>query len=308
MEEMKLIVNPIAASGKMKKRWPHIRAILQKTGADFTADLTEGVGHATELAHQAVADGYRIVVAVGGDGTVNEVVNGLIVDVDGKEPYIDPAVTLGIIPGGTGSDLVRTVGISHKHERACRQLLDSGTRLLDVGVIEYLEGDQKRRRYFTNVAGLGFDGEVVERLDGHYKGMGGTIPYLKEALLTLVTYENKEVRAFFDDLEWRQSATSILVCNGRYFAGGMFVSPHSLPDDGFFDVVTLNNLGRLEFLANMLRVYNGTHLSHPKVNAYRAREVRVESRQRMVIQADGELIGLAPVTFRVLPKILRVRV
>ncbi len=305
-EEMKLIVNPIAASGKMQKQWPHIRAILQKAHASFTVDLTERAGHATDLARQAVADGYRTIVAVGGDGTVNEVINGLIVG--GEEPHIDPALTLGVVPGGTGSDLARTIGISHEPERACRQLLEGGTRPIDVGAIEYLEGDQKRRRYFTNVAGLGFDGEVVERLDGNPKLLGGTIPYLKEAVLTLMTYENKEVRAFFDDLEWRQSATSILVCNGRYFAGGMFVSPHSLPDDGFFDVVTLNNLGRLEFLANVLRVYNGTHLTHPKVNAYRAREIRVESRQRMLIQADGELIGQAPVTFRVLPKILRVRV
>ncbi len=305
-EEMKLIVNPVAASGRVGKRWPHIRAILQKAGANFTADLTEGAGHATDLARQAVADGYRTVVAVGGDGTVNEVVNGLIVE--GEQPYIDPAVTLGIIPGGTGSDLSRTVGISHQHERACRQLLNDETRLIDVGVVEYLEGGQNRRRYFTNVAGLGFDGEVVERLDGNPKVVGGTIPYLKEALLTLVTYENKEVKAQFDDVTWCQSATSILVCNGRYFAGGMFVSPHSLPDDGFFEVVTLRNLGRLEFLVNLLRVYNGTHLTHPKVDVYRAREIRVESRQRMLIQADGELIGPAPVTFRVLPRILRVRV
>ncbi len=305
-EEMKLIVNPVAANGTMGKRWPGIRAFLREARAEFTADLTKGEGHATELARQALADGYQTIVAVGGDGTVNEVVNGLIGE--NEKPHTHSAVTLGIIPGGTGSDLVRTIGIPSEHEGACRRLLRGGTRLIDLGLIEYTAQGRKRRRYFVNAAGLGLDGEIVERLKRSSKALGGTIPYLKSLILTLMTYESKDIEARFDDVQCRQRASSVIVCNGRYLAGGMHMVPYALLDDGLFDVVLLSDIGKLDLLANIYRVYRGTHLTHPKISTYRVKEVQIGARQRMLIQADGELIGEAPVTLRVIPRALQVRV
>ena len=127
-------------------------------------------------------------------------------------------------------------------------------------------------------------------------------------VVTILTYQNKDVRILLDGEELQQRANAVVVCNGRYCAGGMFIAPDADPGDGLFDVILLGDLGKLEFLLNVPKVYRGTHLTHPKVDAYRVREVSVEARQRMFLQGDGELIGEAPVTFRVVPKALRIRV
>lgn len=300
--EMKLIVNPVARGGAMGKRWPRIQKALREESLPFTADLTEGAGHATELARQALADGYRLIVAVGGDGTINEVVNGLMV-----EGRIDPEVVLGMIPAGAGDDFRRTLGIPLDYREAVLSLKGRETHLIDLGELEYTSEGQVRRRYFANLAGLGFDAAVVERTRRSWKALPGTIPYLMSLLTTLVTYRNKDVRILLDGEELRQRANAVIVCNGCYCGGGMHIAPDADPSDGLFDVIVIGDTTKLEFLANVPKVYKGTHLTHPKVDAYRAREVRVEAQQQMFLQADGELIGEAPVTFRVVPEALRVR-
>ncbi|MGQ9626895.1 MAG: diacylglycerol/lipid kinase family protein [Anaerolineae bacterium] len=304
---MKLIVNPVAGNGFVGRRWPWLRRRLQEMGADFVADLTEREGHATELARRALDEGHRTIVAVGGDGTVNEVVNGLVID--NGYIHIPSDVTLGIIPGGTGSDLVRTIGIPYDHEKACLRLLKDHSRLIDLGVIEYRDAEGRpRRRLFANAAGMGIDSEIVERLRRGSKLVGGTLPYLITLFRTLVDYKSKDVRACLDEFEFQKRVSSILVLNGRYLAGGMQAAPEASLDDGLFDILVLEAIGRLDLAINIFRVYRGTHLSHPKVHLYRAREVQIESRQRMLIQADGELVGEAPLTLRVIPKALQVRV
>jgi len=299
---MKLIVNPVAANGTVGKRWPRIRDFLRAEGAEFDAVLTERPGHATELARQALAEGHRIIVAVGGDGTVNEVVNGLMV-----EGAVDPEVALGIIPGGTGADLARTLGIPRDDEGACRCLLRSRRRLIDLGEIICIREGQEARRYFANVAGLGFDGEVADLVNRNpmTKALGGTIPYLICLFITLITYRNKNAEVSFDGQSLKGRATSVFVANGQYLAGGMHIAPHAAPDDGLFDVIVLGDFGKLELAANVAKVYRGTHLTIPKVDEYRGvKEVRVEAQERMLIQADGELVGQAPTTFRIVPQAL----
>jgi diacylglycerol kinase (ATP) len=304
---MKLIVNPVAANGAVGKNWPRLCDRLQAEAASLTARfdaaLTEEPGHATELARQALDDGYRTIVAVGGDGTVNEVLNGLV-----DEGAVDPEVVLGIIPWGTGADFARTAGIPRDYAAACRHLLRSETRSIDLGKITCLCEGQEVERYFINAAGLGFDGEVAELVNRNPKLLGGTIPYLACLFTRLVTYRNKNVEFSFDDQYVRGRTNSVIVCNGRYLGGGMFVAPEASLDDGLFDVVVLGNLNKLEVVANVPRVYKGTHLTHPKVSFCRAREVHVESQERMFLQAEGELIGEAPATFRVIPRTLRVLV
>jgi diacylglycerol kinase (ATP) len=304
---MKLIVNPVAANGAVGKKWPRLCDRLQAEAASLTARfdavLTEEPGHATQLARQALDDGYRTIVAVGGDGTVNEVLNGLV-----DEGAVDPEVVLGIIPWGTGADFARTAGIPRDHAAACRHLLRSETRSIDLGKITCLCEGQEVERYFINAAGLGFDGEVAELVNRNPKLLGGTIPYLACLFTRLVTYRNKNVEFSFDDQYVRGRTNSVIVCNGRYLGGGMFVAPEASLDDGLFDVVVLGNLNKLEVVANVPRVYKGTHLTHPKVSFCRAREVHVESQERMFLQAEGELIGEAPATFRVIPRALKVLV
>jgi len=300
---MKLIVNPAAANGAVGKNWPRIRDFLQAEGAKFDAVLTEEPGHATQLARQALDDGYRTIVAVGGDGTVNEVINGLV-----EEGSVDPEVTLGIIPYGTGADFARVLGIPRDYTVACRHLLRSEPRPVDLGRIACFREGREVERYFINAAGLGFDGEVAEVVNRFPKVLGGTITYLTCLLIGLVTYRNKNIELSFDGQHARGRVNSVIVCNGRYFGGGMFIAPGAAFDDGLFDVVILGNLNKLEVVVNLPRIYKGTHLTHPKVSHFCAREVHVEARERMFLQAEGELVGEAPATFQMIPQALQVLV
>jgi len=301
---MRMIVNPVAANGAVGKRWPQIRDILQVEGSQFDVSFTKGPNHATELAREALSAGCRTIVAVGGDGTLNEVVNGLM-----KEGQVDSTVNLGIIPGGTGSDSVRTLGIPHNYRAACHRLLHGKPDCIDLGLITCVSEGQEVQRYFLNVAGLGFDGEVAERVNRSSKALGGTLPFLNSLFIKLLTYQNKTVEVTLDGQQrLEQKANSVIVCNGCYFGGSMHIGPHAALDDGLFDVVVIGDTTKLEFIANVPRIYRGTHLSHPKVDEYRAREVRVQARERTFLQADGELIGEAPATFQIMPQALHVLV
>jgi diacylglycerol kinase (ATP) len=300
---MKIIVNPEAANGAVGKNWPRVRDFLQAEGARFDAVSTEEPGHATLLARQALDDGFRTIVAVGGDGTVNEVINGLV-----EEGTVDPEVVLGMIPWGTGADFARMLGIPRDYVEACRQLLRSEPRPVDLGKITCLREEREVERYFINAAGLGFDGEVSEIVNRFPKVLGGTITYLTCLFIGLVTYRNKNIELSFDGQPVRGRVNSVVVCNGCYFGGGMFIAPGAAFDDGLFHVVILGNLSRLEVVANVPRIYKGTHLTHPKVSHFSAREIHVEAQERMLLQAEGELIGEAPATFRIIPRALKVLV
>lgn len=298
-----VIVNPVASNGKVGQQWPRTAAGLLAGGLQFDAALTERPLHATQLAREAVKAGYQHIVAVGGDGTLNEVVNGLV-----EDGQVHPQVVLSLIPSGTGADFRKTVGIPRTIEGAIACACGAGERVIDLGEMVYMRGGQQEHRYFANVAGLGFDGEVCERVSPNAKAMGGTIPYLVGLFATLLYYRNKSVEVQLDDARLRLRANSIVVCNGRYFGGGMHVGPNAVPDDGMFDVIVIGDVSKAELIANLPRLYRGTHLSHPKVDAHRSKEVVVTSQERMLLQAEGELIGQAPVFFRVIPRALRVRV
>lgn len=301
-----LIVNPNAARGKMATRFPQIDATLRAENFPFDAVFTERRGHASELARAALDAGYELIVSVGGDGTLNEVVNGML-DPNGKPR--NPNAALGIISSGTGSDFVRSANIPRDMLIAARQLVRATQTIpLDIGEMIFGVEGKETRRYFANVAGMGFDAEVIERTERGGKRGGGTIPYYTTLLATIGSYENKDVVVQFDDQSIQGRKNSVVVCNGKYFGGGMMISPHATLDDGKFDVIILGDFGKLEVLLNTPRLYNGTILEHPKVSEYRATTVTVESKQRMLIQADGEFIGAGPATFRILPAALKLRV
>ena len=301
--EMFVIVNPASGGGKTGQRWAGIEERLRIEGAQFDAEFTHEPGHATLLARQAVATGYRTIVSVGGDGTLNEVINGLVAD-----DRADPAVRLGIIPGGTGSDFGRGIGLPRDPLGSALHLLKAEPRWFDAGQIVCKLGEGMTTRYFINVAGLGFDGAVSDRVNRSSKAMGGTIPYLSSLLVTLFTYGNKRVHWTLDGRTFDQVLNSVIVANAHFFGGGMHISPNSKMDDGQFHVITLGDWGKVEFLMAVPRVYNGTHLTHPKVKEYIGREVTVEADGRMFLQAEGDLFGEAPATFKLLPHMLQVLV
>lgn len=298
----KVIINPFARGGRTGKRWPQISELLKDAGLSFDHDFTEGVGHGIELAREAVAKGYELVIAVGGDGTVNEVVNGLV-DEGGKG-----RATLGIISMGVGSDAVRSLGIPRDYAEACRLFSNFKRVTIDLGAVEYMRGNERVRRLFVNTAGLGFDAAVIEGTKRRLKIIRGTVPYVVGLMTTLVTYRNKEAALSIDGVRQDERIFFVVVNNGRYFGGGMKIAPDADPCDGLLDVVIAGDAGKIEVLWFLPRVYRGTHVTHPKVRMYQAKSIEVNSSQRLLLQADGELLGEAPASFSVLPAALTVAI
>ena len=300
MTYARLIVNPAAGAGKTARKWPHIMARLRSIGLRFDYDITEAPGHARELAKDAVAKGYGLVVSVGGDGTINEVVNGLY------DTGNIADVMLGIIGTGTGGDYIRTIGIPKAHLEACQCLKEPRKVTVDVGVIEYLNGGETIRRLFVNFAGMGFDAEIVRTTTLKYKALNATVSYLAGLLSSLLFYKNKTVTINVDGEMIQEKVCTVLVSNGKYGGGGMFAAPEADLSDGLLDVLIIGDLSKPDLLWSLPRVYRGTHLTHPKITLKKARDIEIRSDASVFLQADGELLGGLPARFYVLPSLLNV--
>ena len=296
----KVIVNPVAGACSTHRKWPHISQLLRHVGLSFDYEYTEGVGHAIELAKAAAGDEYRYVVAVGGDGTVNEVANGILGSAAAD------SMALGVVSTGTGSDFARSVGIPRHYVSACSSLASSRRLLIDVGVVEFKSKGQSLRRFFVNEAGVGFDAAVVEATGRLPKYFGGTIPYLTGLVRALFGYKNKAVVVGVDSKVEAKRILSVIVANGGYCGGGMHVAPGAELDDSLLDVVIIGDIGKFELLKALPMVYKGTHITHPKVTMGKAAHITVESSERILVQADGELLGQGPASFWLKPAALTI--
>ncbi len=297
----KVIVNPVAGANKSTfRQWPHIQSLLRENGLSFDFQYTEGVGHASELARLAASDGYLFLVAVGGDGTIHEVANGLL-----NSPNAG-AATMGVVSTGTGNDFIRSMGIPRDYVKACKCVMGNRRSLIDVGLVEFEQNGKTARRYFINSAGVGFDAEVAEAGKSVPRFMGNTVPFVLALLKTLPRYRNKDIRMNIDGREEARRVLSVVVSNGAYFGGGMRIAPEAELSDRRLDVVTIGDVGKAELLQVFPRVYKGTHITHPKVRMEKAEKITIECDQRILLQADGELLGEGPVTFQVVPAALNV--
>lgn len=304
--QTQLIVNPASARGKMVRRYPEIEAILRAENFPYDVVFTERRGHATELARRALDAGYDLIVAVGGDGTLNEVVNGLVTQ-DGKAR--NPTAVLGVIPSGTGSDFVRTANIPRDMLLAARYLARATQNIsIDLGKIDYRLNGKPATRFFANVTGMGFDAEVIQRVERGGKRGGGTIPYYSALLATISNFHNLDLTLTIDGKIVRGKMNPIVVCNGKYFGGGMMIGPNATLNDGKFHVVFGHDFTALELLLATPKLYNGSILTHPKATEYIAEHVIVESTEPVLIEADGELIGEGPATFEICPAAIKLRV
>jgi diacylglycerol kinase (ATP) len=296
----RLIVNPAAGAGKTAKKWPQIMGLLKSLGLHFEHDLTEAPGHAIELAKAAARKGYELVVSVGGDGTINEIVNGL------HDSGSIGDVMLGFVGTGTGGDYIRTIGIPRHHEASCQRLLNPRKLAVDLGMVEYRNNGQTAKRLFVNFAGLGFDAEIVRATTQKYKALGSVPSYLMGLLTTLMLYRNHEVSLELDGKKEHRKVCAVMMSNGKYGGGSMLVAPHADPMDGLLDVLIIDDLSKPDLLWSLPRIYRGTHLTHPKVTWQRARDVYIQPRQPLSLQADGELLGESPARFTVLPAALNI--
>lgn len=279
------IVNPASGGGRGARAWPRIQPILREAGWQLTESVTERRGHAVELAAASSAD---VILAVGGDGTANEVANGIL-GARGTRGAGRPA--FGVVPVGTGSDFARALGLPRDPVAAAGALVGARPRPVDVGEVN--------GRYFLTIAGAGFDGEVARQVNAWPKVLGGTAMYVLGILKMLVTYSPVNVEITLDGSVQRERLFLIAVGNTAWNAGGMWTVPAARPDDGIFDVVIAGPLTRLEMLAVLPKVYSGRHLGHPKVRQARASHIHVTGDVPLAIQADGESVGRLPATFRV---------
>lgn len=298
----KLIVNPSAGCGSTGRKWKRIHEYLIQSGLSFDFVHTQGRGHAMELAKEAALGGYEMVVAVGGDGTLNEIVNGLLDSGNAKD------ITLGVLNTGTGCDFARFLGISRDYRQACLHLVNPQKVRADVGVVECQKEGQPIRRYFISAAGMGLDGEVVETAVKGPRVIHGNLPYFFGILQSLGTYRNKDIRIQLDDSVEDVRICSVIVANGGFYAGGMHIAPDANLQDGLFEVMILGDVGKLELIQVFPSAYRGAHVTHPKVRIEKAAQVIIESSERIMVQADGELVGEGPATFRIVPSALNIAI
>jgi diacylglycerol kinase (ATP) len=286
-----VVVNPAAGKGRALRVWRRAQAALE---GDYQCVTTEYPGHACELAAAAGRDGIQRVIAVGGDGTVSEVANGVA-----STSFTE----LAIIPAGTGDDCARNLGIPTDPRAAARLALSGVARPIDLGEIQTPEGT----RYFLNVAGLGFDAEAVWRVN-HLPGwlaLGGTLPYVLGVLQTLGQYRSPRIRLSLEQCTLDKPVFVVAVANGARYAGGMRIAPDAVVDDGLFDVCVVGALARRQVLGLLPKMYSGGHRGHAAVEFWRCDELRAESAAHVRCQADGELVGALPATFKIHPGGLR---
>ena len=299
------LVNPKSGRGKPARLWPQISEVFRAQNRSVEVAFTEHRGHGQTLARQALHDGFELIVAVGGDGLVSEVVNGMLAE--GKDVNSRPV--LGIIPCGSGNDLARMLGLPGETLAAARHLAQSHrSRLIDLGEVVCASGDKTERRVFANDADLGLAAEVVERLERTGKFSRGTVPFFVALLLTALRHRSWPVQMCIEDRLYNEKMTTVLVCNGQSTGGGMRVAPAASLDDGLFDVIAVGGLRPWEIFWHAPKIYRGTHVAVRKVTVHRARTVSVTSPPGLPLVADGELIGTTPASFRVLPLALRVQV
>jgi diacylglycerol kinase (ATP) len=293
------LVNPASSNGATGKRWPELAHRAERLGLSGETLFSERPGHLIQLARRAVDEGARLVVAVGGDGTLNEVVNGIA----GSD------VELATIPLGTGMDFGRTYGIPTRFEDAVRVAVDGAIRPIDAGRVRYRtwEGTDAER-WFANVGSVGMSGAVAQRANGMSKALGGRVTFFYALTRVFFEWENTEVRVQLDDGERRGRMHDVIVANGVWHGGGMKLAPDAAPDDGAFDVVLIGDVSKVDFMTTAPKLYKGRHVGHPKIEIVRSRVVGVDAEEHLPIELEGEQVGTTPAVFELVPHALRIRV
>ncbi len=299
-----IIVNPRSGGGISTRTWAGLVARITDELGPFDFRFTEHRGHAREIARDEALAGRPLVVAFGGDGTISEVACGIITAGGNTE--------MGILPRGTGGDFRRTIDVPKDLAKAARRLKEARTRVIDAGRATCIGPDgATRTTHFLNVASFGFSADVAQRANVASKRLGARAAFLGATMKSLLAYDNAEVVVSVDGGEPRRRTVLLgAIGNGRFFGGGMKICPDGFLDDGLLDLVTVGDLGRLEILAKINRLYAGTHVSMREVEVIRARRIVVQpvaGDREIPVETDGETPGRLPATFEVLPRALRLR-
>lgn len=306
------VINPKSAGGKTGRDTETIARKLAEVTGPLTVALTNAPMDAARITSHALRDGYGRVVAVGGDGTINEVVNGFF----SNGVAINPEAEFALLNLGTGGDFRKTFDIDAGFEASLERIAGGRVRQIDVGRLSFVTADgQSGTRHFANIASFGMSGDVVDRVNRStlVKRFAGSFAYTWGSVMSLFRYKARPVRlkvdASFDEVV---TVSTCAVCNGQFFGGGMRVAPNASPDDGLLDVIVIGDAPRREVLKAMSEFSTGQHVNNPNVKVFRAKSViatPVEATQGapVLIEADGELPGRLPAMFEVMPKALKFR-
>ena len=303
-----VIVNPQAGNGRTEKIWPNIESVLEKSIGSFEVLHTTCRGDATDLSRRILAVDTVRIVAVGGDGHLNEVLNGFIEN----DLPVNPEARLSFVMTGTGCDFQRSLGISGKWQNAAAKLKDAKVLKIDVGKVTYTAADKTQKiRYFDNIASFGLSGAVDHCLE-HSRlrdYLGGSPLFLWATIKTVFTHPNQSIRFRIDDGPEEEICSRLcLLANGRYFGGAMHAAPEAELDDGLLDLLILKEISVAKFLWHLPKIYKGTHLKIPEIFFQKVRKFTAESSEQVILDIDGESPGYLAATFEVLPKILNLQI
>jgi diacylglycerol kinase (ATP) len=306
------VINPRSAGGKTGRDTEMIARRLADVTGPLTVALTSGPLDAVRLTSHALRDGFGRVVAVGGDGTINEVVNGFF----SNGVAINPEAEFALVNLGTGGDFRKTFDIDAGFDASLQRIAEGRVRRIDVGHLNFVTEDGKTgHRHFANIASFGMSGDVMHRVNRatRIKRWTGRFAFTWGSLVSLFKYKAKPVRLkvdnVFDDVV---SVSTCAVCNGQFFGGGMRVAPDASPDDGLLDVIVIGEAPRGEIMKSMNQIYTGAHVNSPHVKVFRgktviATPVEATGGEPVHIEVDGETPGRLPAMFEVMPKALKFR-
>ncbi|MFN2526878.1 MAG: diacylglycerol kinase family protein [Actinomycetota bacterium] len=299
---MALICNRRSGRGSVARALPLVEEALKERALDYELHHTKHPGHAIELTRAALLRGIRLVVAVGGDGTIHEVVNGMMED----DRLVKPGATLGVVAAGTGSDFIKTFGLPNAPKVAVAHLDGDNSFRIDIGKVTYVDGGVERSRYFANIAEVGLGPAVVARAETLPRWLGPAV-YLFAFWLTLRKHKAAGVTVDLVDRKYSGPMNNMVVANGQFFGGGMKIAPKAAPTDGVLDV-QIEHARKREAIALMPKIFRGEHLPHPDIEEFKRARLSITSERPLLIEADGEVLGYTPARFELLPEAVSLKV
>lgn len=298
-----IIINPEAGSKKTQADWPVIKKLLEGHDFDMECVITKHQYHATELVRNAIQDlGYSKIISIGGDGTINEVINGVFLQ-DRLKPT---DVTVGVISVGTGNDWIRMYNIPQDYNEQIKVIKKNSTFLQDVGEVSYFHNDAEKVHYFINIAGMGFDAFIAKKTNiAKQKGSGGTFTYLYNLVIGLFQFSynyieiDKEGENIFSGNVF---SISIGIC--KYNGGGMMPLPFAIPDDGLFDITFIKKTSRFTIVRNIKNFYDGSFINMKEVTTNTGKQFTITAipQKSVFLETDGETLGHSPLFFKLLPR------
>jgi YegS/Rv2252/BmrU family lipid kinase len=297
-----LILNPMAGGGKAEKKYPQIAQLLTKKGISFTTFKTSAAGDGEKVVKTALKAGYRKILVCGGDGTLNEIVNGVM----NQDLAPTQEITIGLIPVGTGNDWGRTWNLSRNIKTSIAILQNGKTAIQDVGLVKFnYKPDSKI--WFMNVAGCGFDAAVAYAANKEKeKGNSSVLTYIKQLVKTLFTYKTATCEMMIDGKKISSQLFAVLIGIGKFAGNKMKLVPNAIPNDGQFDITLAHKISPWKVIRNFPKLFNGKFLGLKEVSVYQGTEFSITSEEDMYFQADGESMGKVPLRITLVPNAIKV--